>query len=232
ECLMNCKHVLLSLAAWATAVGVTQAGALVQRTLLIDRPTNHFTSTTFDLDWAVTDAYFSSARTNTSTLFDDLQISPEDVGQTFTADVDGEPAFRAVAARLTDAEDEILDLILDELASDHYESRGLYESGFFMPESPTEPPDLAGFVIESVDLTIDSFRLDFTPASSPTNSSPPPVELVVTIAVNGRPIPEPQSWALAACSLGGAGFLIFAQRRQRERRRRHAVVPAVAQRTR
>lgn len=197
--------ILSSLAASTVLLGTARAGMLFQRTVIVDHDPNIFTSLDFDLDVVVSDDFF--APTSSFSLFDGLSIGPADVGATYVAD-HSDAAFLDVVDKLSDGQDEIITIYFSELSTGRIEERGFHERGFFLASNPILPPDLAGNVIESISLTIDEFTLDFGSNAGGATATPP-VELALTIAFNGAPVPEPAAWAMAVTVVG----LLFASPR-------------------
>jgi len=169
---------------------------LFERSLVVDRSVNIFTTSQFDVELVFGDSFL--APSNPVKLFDGLAITPADVGQMYEANAASDPAFSQVAGRLTDGLDHFIRLVMAETASGRAEQRGWRESGFFLGHGSTEDPDLAGARIDAVQLQVDSFRLA-AGGSSSNSVSAPPVELLMTFTVIG--VPEPSSLALSAAGL-------------------------------
>jgi hypothetical protein len=181
--------------------------AVFQRSLLIDRSINIFTTSEFDLNFVFADALL--APTDPVILFSGLTLSPADVGRTFVADAKTDRAFADAALRITDSLDQFVQIILTEASSGRAEKRGFRARGFFSVGATTGPPDLVGSVIDSITLSIDKFIL--TPAASlPALGSDAPVQLQMTFTVMAADapaaVPEPSS-LLAWAGLGIASVI-------------------------
>jgi hypothetical protein len=188
------------------------AAILFQRSLMVDRSINIFTTSQFDVDFVFGDAFFTPS--NPVKLFDGLMLTPGSIGQMFEANASSDAGFAQVASRLTDGRDDFVRLIMSEVASGRAEQRGWRESGFFVGAGSTEVPDLLGAKIAAIQLKVDGFRLGATGAST-TALSLPPVELQLTFTVIG--VPEPSSLALSAAGLAAAitGVYTVAGKRRR-----------------
>lgn len=206
---MNCAKIgaLGIVVAWASAA---PAAVLDQRSLIVDRSANIFSTTRFDLDFDGAASFFDAAPV--ATLFDALEISPADVGATFTATEANDPGFADVAAWLTDARDEVLVVVFRELASGRAEKRGFNESLFFAAGG--QWPQFGNAKIEEFRLTVDRFSLDFGPAPLAAGGAPQ-VDLHLTLTIMGRPVPEPGGLALLALACGWGLTLRRAGRRGR-----------------
>jgi len=169
---------------------------LYERSLNLDRSVNFFTTNEFDLDLTLGDRYFNP--TNPLILFDDLLITPSDVGSVFEILV-GDPSLAAAEQRLTDARDEFIRLVLSENRENgRSEERGSSESGFFLGLENLPGPDLAGAILQRIRLEIESFTLvgDGSPGGVSPLTTGPPVDLQVKISLFGV-VPEPTSlWLL------------------------------------
>lgn len=167
------------------------AAVLFERDLLVDRSANIFATDQFDLDLVLGDSFLSPS--NPVTLFDGLQISPANAGESYTADADSDVAFPIVASRLSDHRNEFIRLVFTETDSGRAEQRGWSEHAFF--GNPIDHPDLAGIAIQSVDLVVQQFSLGTGGADDP------PVELQLTLTIHG--VPEPAGAALLGLGLVG-----------------------------
>jgi hypothetical protein len=169
---------------------------LYERSLLVDRSANIFTTSLFDLEFVFGDAFFTPS--NPVKLFEGLAITPASVGSVFERSLP-DSELSTVAQRLTDGNDEYVRLILEESASGRREQRGWKESGFFLGHGSAERPDLAGSVIEGVQLKIDEFVLvhDSPAALAPAG---PQVKVLMTFTVMGT-VPEPTTLLLGAVGL-------------------------------
>ena len=198
------RHCCCGLLALTTVMGTAHwaAGAILhERSLLVDRSVNIFESRQFDLDLVFGDSFL--APSNAASLFDPLQISPDDAGRLFVARDRTDASFATVVERLTDGRNEFVRLVLTENSSGRAEQRGWAESDFFF--FPPANPDLSGRSIESIGLTVDKFRL------TSTDSSGPAVELRLTLSVEGV-IPEP-----SGLTLGLAALVFWRPNNQRRR---------------
>jgi hypothetical protein len=169
---------------------------LYERSLMVDRSVNIFTSSLFDLEFVFGDAFFTPS--NPVKLFEGLAITPASVGAVFQRTL-SDSELQSVAQRLTDGNDEYIRLILEESASGRREQRGWKESGFFVGRGSSGNPDLAGSVVEAIRLRIDEFVLN---SGSPAALAPagPPVKVLMTFTVVGT-VPEPSTLALGAIGL-------------------------------
>jgi hypothetical protein len=213
---------------WTKSIGLlavlccapaARGALLFQRSLVVDRSANIFTTSQFNLEFTFGNSFFTP--TNPVTLFDGLTISPASAGQTFVASAATDPAFAAAAQRMTDALNENIRLAFTEVASGRPEQRGWNESGFFIGHGSPQIPDLAGLSIDSIELRIDQFSLVFGPTPiNPLAATAPPVQLLATFSVHG--VPEPPSLVLSGGSL--LALTVTAYTVARRRRRALAVV--------
>jgi hypothetical protein len=207
------------LAAFLCAAHSARGAVLFERSLVVDRSVNIFTTTDFDLQFELHGG--SALRpTDVESLLPAVQISPSSAGQTFVADASNTPDFENVAARLSDAINENVRLLFTEAASDRVEKRGWTERGFFLKSSLTEAPDLAGALITAIAVRIDQFTLTFGGGGGATSAVAPPVELLLTFSVIGRPVPEPASFGLASGGLLAAVGAAYTRARRRRSARR------------
>lgn len=170
---------------------------LYQRTVSVNRSANIFSTDQFDLDLVFGNNQFSP--TNGVTLFDSLVVSPADVGTTFSADADSDSSFGMASGRVTDALNEYMNLSLTEdLSGGLTEQRIWQENRFFQHVVPTTPPDLAGMVLGSIDVKVESFTFETVENEEASNNQP--VDLVLTISFLGV-IPEPATVMLVSVGL-------------------------------
>lgn len=185
---------------------------LFQREISVNRSVNIFDTNQFDLDLNFGNDFF--APTNSVTLFDSLAISPGDVNTTYDATSASDPAFSAVAERLTDALNEIIKVSLTEDQVDGLiEQRGWAENFFFGQVAPSAPPDLAGATVDRVSLHIDAFTfLSGAPAEgSAALVASQPFDLVFTVSIYSA-VPEPAAAQLLLVGLMVLGFTPFCRR--------------------
>ena len=193
------------LLAAAVCLAPTARGAILfERSLVVDRSVNIFTTSVFDLEFVFGDAFFTP--TNPVKLFDNLAITPANVGDVYVSTLANDPAFQAAVDRLTDGQDEFIRLILEESASGRKEQRGWRESGFFLGYGSTLDPDLAGARVDAVQLRIDGFRLA-TSNPAALALAGPPVEVLMTFTVMG--VPEPSTLALGVIALAALARSVY-----------------------
>jgi len=168
-------------------------GLLFQRSLSVNRSVNIFDTDTFDLDLRLGNRFFNP--TNPILLFDDLSITPADVGATFEATIDSDAAFLTAIDRLTDPQDEFISILFTEdQPSGLREQRGWSERFFFL-SSPTSFSEISSAAIRSITLTVDQFNL--VPAGTPVSPPGLPVDLMLTLSIFA--VPEPTTvWLLMA----------------------------------
>jgi hypothetical protein len=140
-------------------------------------------------------------------LFEDVPVTPDDVGRTFVATAQTDADFAAIAAGLTDGTSEgIVSGQQVRFYSYFYPdggggSNGGPESVFF------DDPDLIdfhGFQITEIDLTIYAFTLT-SPGWDPNGDGIwTDYSATVTVSVIGIPIPEPNSLLLFGLSVAFA----------------------------
>ena len=174
-----------------------EATILHQRTISINRSVNIFDTDEFDLDLTLGDSFFNPS--NPLTLFDDVTITPADVGTIFELQP-GDTNFAELASRWTDGQNEFVRLIATEnQANGLSEQRGFFENMYFLGVSTPVVPDLSGEVIERVTISLDNFNLVPNTGSNPASSlSGPPVDILLTVTVFGA-VPEPTGiWLLAS----------------------------------
>ena len=146
--------------------------------------------------------------TNGVTLFDDLVISPADVGTIYEATTDSDANFPVVATRVTDAANEFITVALTEDQTNGLtEQRISFENKFFDQAIPDNPPDLAGNVVDMVTMQVESFTL----VEQGAIVEGQPVDLVLTVSFFSE-IPEPQTMALLAIGVA-ASFALFKTRK-------------------
>jgi hypothetical protein len=190
-------------------------GVLYERSLVVDRSVNIFTTSLFDLEFVFGDAYFTPS--NPVKLFDGVSITPASVGMVFEKNL-SDAELQAVAARLTDGRDEYIRLILEEVASGRREQRGWRESGFFLGHGATVDPDLAGATIQGVQLRIDDFILaPNSSAAAALAATAPQVQVLMTFTVLG--IPEPSTLGLGAAGLATLVRAVYTSGARRRRLR-------------
>lgn len=198
-------------AAAACTTSAARGAVLFERSLLVDRSVNIFTTDNFNLEFVFGDAFFSPS--NPLKLFEGAAINPFTGATLFTLGVN-DPGFEALAERLTDAQDQFVRLIVKETASGRSEQRGWQESNFFLGHGSNLVPDLAGATVDGVQLRIDEFQLLH---ASPLALLPagPQVKLLMTFTVTGVAVPEPATWALAAIGLAAMGRSVYTGGRRR-----------------
>ena len=171
------------------------AELIFQRTFGINRSINIFDTDRFDLDLSFGDSFFSP--TNPVTLFDGTVITPANVNDTLEV-TPSDAFFAEAAARLTDGIDDFVHLTFTEdLDSGLVEQRGWHESLFFLGLAKEGVPDLIGATLERIRLQINRFDL-ISPLQS---SSGPPVNLQLTVSIEGTAIPEPGTIWLSLCGI-------------------------------
>ena len=183
---------------------------LFERSLVVDRSVNIFTSSQFDFELVFGDAFFTPS--NPVKLFDDLTLTPANIGDVYESTLASDPVFQSVADRLTDGRDEYIRLILEESISGRKEQRGWRESFFFLGQGSTLAPDLAGATVEALQLRIDGFTLHSGSLAALAPSGPP-VQVSMTFTVVGTAVPEPSTLALGAIGLAMLARLVYTGRR-------------------
>jgi len=200
---------LISAVALATLSTYAHADTLFTGTLGVNRSINLFDVNQFDLDIAFLDNQLNP--TNLVRLFDDLVVTPGNVGDTFEATAVNDPTFLTAVQRLTDASSEYIQTILTEdEAGGLSETQGPPESTFFLFGTPSSPPNPAEVTITSIDLRIDKFIL----LPNGGAGSNQPLDLSMTLTLNGTPIPEPSTGWLIACGLATLSPLWLLRRRR------------------
>jgi hypothetical protein len=197
------------LAALLCATHSARGAVLFERSLVVDRSVNIFTTTEFELQFEVHGGSALSP-TDLESLLPAVQISLASVGQVFIADASNTPGFVDVAGRLSDAIDENIRLLFTETSSGRVEKRGWTERGFFLKSALTGAPDLAGSVIDAISVRVDQFTLIF----DDSGGTSPPVELALTFSVLGQPVPEPATFGLASLLAAAGAAYTRAQRRR------------------
>jgi hypothetical protein len=190
------------LAAAVCLAPAARGAVLFERSIMVDRSVNIFTTSLFDIQLALGDSFFAGPLGYPATLFEGMSITPASVGNIYEA-TPAHPGFQQVADRLTDGEDDFILFILQEAATQRQEKRGWQESKFFLGHGSTLDPDLAGATIEAVKLRIDSFTLTSgSPAALALAPATPPVQVMMTFTVMGtQNIPEPSTFVLGAAGL-------------------------------
>jgi hypothetical protein len=213
--MMRHLHVTLALLLATLLTGVAQGEILLfQRAISVNRSENIFDTDQFDLDLTFGDDFFDP--NNGVTLFDDLVISPADIGSTYDATLASDPNnFPTAAARLTDAINEVIRIALTEYQVGGLpEYRGSDEELFFGHPTPPGPPDLAGSTVDRVSLRLDNFVF----LSSAAAGGPAPViegqpfDVSLTLSIYSA-IPEPTAIRLLLLGLLGVGVRPFCRQR-------------------
>ncbi|MEM9352219.1 MAG: hypothetical protein AAGA92_04330, partial [Planctomycetota bacterium] len=156
---------------------------LFQRAISINKSTNDFATSLFDLDLVLGDDAFTTA--NPVTLFDDVAIEPADAGTVYEATSATDPGFDEAVLRITDGLDRFLQFLATEVQSGREQGIGFGESGFFLAAGS---PDLAGNIIDAITLRLDGFTF----SGGPVPGGGPEFEILMTVTVLGR-VPEPHS---------------------------------------
>jgi hypothetical protein len=201
------RRIITSLAILlATLLSGTAQGEflLFSRVISVNRSVNIFDTNQFDLDLNFGDDFF--APTNGVTLFDDLLVTPANVGLTYDATSTSDPNFPEVAVRVTDGLNQFVKVMLTEnQVGGLSEQRGWPENFFFGHVAPLAPPDLLGMQVDRVSLHIDSFTFVSTPSGGGPSAllaqpltSEQQFDLVFTLSVFSA-VPEPATcWLLLA----------------------------------
>ncbi len=196
--------------------GPVQAEILLfSRVISVNRSVNIFDTNQFDLDLNFGNDFFSP--TNGVTLFDDLVVTPANVGSTYDATSTSDPNFPEVAVRITDGLNQFIKVMLTEnQLGGLSEQRGWPENFFFGHVAPLAPPDLLGMQVDRVSLHIDSFTFSSSPpGGGPSALVAEPLtsgqqfDLVFTLSVYSA-VPEP-----AACWLLFTGLVALGLRTAR-----------------
>lgn len=204
---------------WAALLGAgasARGAVLFERSLVVDRSVNIFTTTEFDLTFEL-HAGSALSPTHLESLLPAVQISPASAGQSFVADASNTSNFDDVAGRLSDAINENIRLLFTETSSGRVEKRGWTERGFFLKSALTGAPDLAGATIDAISVRVDQFTLTFGDGGGGTSAITPPVELMLTFSVLGRPVPEPTTIGLASLLVAAGAAYTRALRRRAAR---------------
>lgn len=208
--MIGAKYYLPALLLAALSTGAATAETLLyELSFSVNRKPNVFQVNQFDLDLVFGDDRFSPS--NGVTLFDDLVISPGDVGSTFMADNNSDVAFPVVAGRLTDALDQFINVSLTENNGSGFSEHRIWkENRFFQQDNP---PDLAGSTVEMVSLHVDSFTfLTDEDEDEDSDEDGQPVDLELTVSFFGA-IPEPTSCVLLGIGLIAVGCRVRSLRR-------------------
>ena len=212
--MMPHKNVSLALVLTMLLTGAAQGEMLLfQQLVNINRSSNPFDTDQFDLDLNFGDDFF--APTNGATLFDDLVISPDEVGATYDATQASDPNnFATVADRVTDGLNEIIKVSLREhQVGGLAEQRGWQEDFFFGHPTPPGPPDLAGNTVVRVSLRVDAFTFVSSAIGSGVaplvTGQPFDVDLTLSFYV----VPEPAAGGLLLFGLMALGAPAFGRRR-------------------
>jgi hypothetical protein len=199
------------LAAALCLTSMAHAAVLFERSLVVDRSVNIFTTSRFDLKLVFGDSFLSPS--NPAKLFEGVSLSPSDIGKVFTSNA-SDTAFHTIAGRLTDGRDDYIRLMFTETATGRSEQRGWRESGFFLGYGSTDDPDLKGATIDALKLRIDGFTL-VSGAPAANAVSLPPVNVQMTFTVLGTAVPEPATAALGALAALATGAYTVRQARRR-----------------
>lgn len=204
--MIGARHYLPALLLAALSIRAATAETLLyELSFNVNHTSNNFQIDQLDVDLVFGDDRFSPS--NGVTLFDDLVISPDDVGSTFMADNNSDPAFPVVAGRVTDALDEFIDFSLIENNGSGFTEHRIWQENRFFKQN--NPPDLAGNAVEMVSLRVDSFTLL---SDEDEDEDEQAVDLDLTVSFFGA-IPEPTS-----CVLLGIGLLAVGCRARVPRR--------------
>ena len=195
----------------ALLAGEVQAEMILfTRAISVNRSVNIFDTNQFDLDLNFGNNFFTPS--NGVTLFDDLVITPADVGATFDATPTSDPSFALAAERVTDSLNEFIKVSLKEnQVGGLSEQRGWPENFFFGHVAPFSPPDLSGMRVDRVSLHIDKFTfLTNPPSGGPAALAAQPLtngqqfDLVFTLSM--FTVPEPSAAWLLLVGLAALGL--------------------------
>ena len=192
----------LTAACACLAIAPARAEVLFQKSLVVNRSVNIFTTNQFDLKIVLGNSFVTPSQ---SLEAFNLALTPNSAPFTVTL-LPGNPSFDAVAARITDQNDDLIRLTFSETATGRAELRGWLESGFSIDGGTRNLLDLAGASLDSIELKVEQFTLIPPGAASIGAGASPPVDLRLTFSVTG--VPEPHSLAMAGIGLatlvGGA----------------------------
>jgi len=194
------------LAAASVQPDEARADVLFQKTLQVNRSVNIFTTSQFGLKFFLDDSFVAPTQSLQA-----FNFGVTAGGAPFSATLlPGDPNFDAVAARITDANDDLIRLVLSETSTGRSELRGWFESGFSVDGGTRSLADLAGAVVDRIELKMEQFTL--IPAGA-AGAGASPVDLRLTFTVSG--IPEPQSLSLAVFGLATLGWGAYTKARRR-----------------
>ena len=205
---MNRFSLFLLAVVLATWSSPTQAEILFTGQLNVDRQTHLFDVNSFDLDIGFSDAPF--APSNFAWLFDDLVISPSNVGDTFVASEGTDPVFLTAVERFEDNTNGYIHTYLTEDEPGGLtESQSPTENNFILLGTPNSLPDPSEATITSFSLHIDEFVLL---PSGPAGVDDQ-LDLTLTFTIHGtletETVPEPSSGWLFLSGLAMLGLLMM-----------------------
>lgn len=178
---------------------------LFERELKFNTSVNNFDIDELDFDLVLMDDILSP--TSSSTLFDDLVITPSHEGHEFDRTIVNDPGFSDAVARLQDSLNENIRYIVTENELGGLsEKRGGSESSFFLFGKPTNAPLMASATIDQFTLKV----IEFPELAGQTA----PVEIELQLQIFGTVVPEPSTGWLFAAGIGTLGILLFNRRRR------------------
>jgi hypothetical protein len=143
--------------------------------------------------------------TEAAGLFDSYSFSPADVGRTFVITQAEDPDFNNAVSWLTDGVSEEVSYDVMTYPEGGGGGQILSEANMFSPlPVGANGIDLAGFNIDNFTLRIDQVILNSPGMDPNSDGNWTDVYVAAVLLVNGTPVPEPGSVALAALALGCA----------------------------
>ncbi|MCL1467275.1 PEP-CTERM sorting domain-containing protein [Argonema galeatum] len=152
--------------------------------------------------------YLKAFTNRSSKLFDDIELTKNDVGKIFTATADTNPDFKNFASLLTDGENNKLIFAKEYIGSPVAIFVGKDEKDWWYPSQGSKEDnkiDFNGYIIDQISLQLDSsdlFKVTFTIEGHPQVS-----------ASTSQSVPEPSS-AIGLLLFGAGGAVAGFKRKQ------------------